>query len=210
MRFYARPSARLVRQIVSDVFMVTWAVGWWFVGRFVDGVLRAVAEPARQTAALGDRAADQLDEIARQAGGVPLVGDGLSRPFTDLAGSVNGLVASAHEQVAALETTATVAGWLTFGVPVLLLLLAWLPRRLAFAARAREVLELVSTTDGTDLLALRALATQPIAELRSVASDPMRAWRTGDPEVAGKLADLELVKAGVARPHRRRPTTLAG
>ena len=90
MRFYARPSARLVRQIVSDVFMVTWAVGWWFVGRFVDGVLRAVAEPARQTAALGDRAADQLDEIARQAGGVPLVGDGLSRPFTDLAGSVNG------------------------------------------------------------------------------------------------------------------------
>ncbi len=204
MRFYARPSMKLVRQIVFDAFVLVWTIGWWFAGRVTDGVVRSVAEPARQTVAVGGGVRSQLDEIARQADGLPVVGDGLSQPFTGLSGTVAGLMASAQEQVNAIETTATVAGWLTFLVPVVLLMLFWLPRRLAFSRRASEVLGLVETVDGTDLLALRALATLPIAELRTVAADPMAAWRSGNSEVAEQLAELQLVHAGVRRPRRRR------
>lgn len=210
MNFYARPSARLVRQIASDLFVLIWGVTWWFLGRFTDGVVRAIAEPARRTADLGTGVRDQLTDVANQADGVPVVGDGLGQAFTGLAGTIGGLVSSAEEQVRAIETAATVAGWLTFLVPVALVVLAWLPRRLAFARRSAELRALVETVDGTDLLALRALATLPVAELRTVAPDPMAAWRQGDQQVTLQLAELELVRSGVERPRRRteRPTTL--
>jgi hypothetical protein len=52
-------------------------------------------------------------------------------------------------------------------------------------------------TAGRDLLALRALATQPLGRL--VALDPhiAAAWRRGDPEAVGKLASLELGSLGL-------------
>lgn len=204
MTFYARPSWRLFWQVAADLFVLGWVAAWWFVGRAADAVVRAIAEPARQAARMGDEVERQLTDAATQAGGVPVVGDGLRRPFDDLAGSVEAMAGYAQQQVTSIEQAATLIGWLVFAIPALLLVALWLPRRLAFAAGARETLELVSTADGSQLLALRALATQPLSMLRTVAPDPVAAWRVGDPVVTAQLAELELVRAGVARPRRRR------
>lgn len=209
MRFYAKPSWRLTRQITADVFVLGWTIVWFLTGRLTDGVIRGLAEPARQVARLGTDAERQLGEAATRAGGVPVVGDGLRQPFVDLGGTVTGMVASANEQVASIELVATVAGWLVFLIPWLTLVALWLPRRLAFANRARGTLALAATADGQDLLALRALATQPPSALNRVGPDPVAAWRSADPAVIERLADLELATAGVGRPRRRRPTTLA-
>lgn len=204
MRFYARPSWRLFWQVAADLFVVAWAIGWWFVGRLVDGTIRALAEPARQTARVTSDLRGQLEEAARQAGGVPVVGDGLRQPFDGMAGNLDGIIASANAQVAGLEQTALLLGWLLFLVPVALMVALWLPRRLRFAARARATLDLLQESDGTDLLALRALATQPLTELRAISATPARAWRNADASVIERLAELELVRSGVARPRRRR------
>ena len=42
MQVYARPSWRLTRQILADLFVVAWGITWWWVGRFTDGVIRAL------------------------------------------------------------------------------------------------------------------------------------------------------------------------
>lgn len=209
MRIYARGSWLLVRQVVADLFVVIWTVAWWFIGRIVDRVVLRLAAPARKTAVLSDDLSSQLSEVARRAGDLPVVGDGLRRPFDGMSNAVTGIADAAQQQVEAIERTATVLGWLAFVIPVTVLLVYWLPWRLRFVRRSGEVLNLLATTDGDDLLALRALATQPLPELRRVAPDPVSAWRIGDRVVTARLAELELIKAGVARPRSQPRETLA-
>lgn len=213
MQVYARPSWRLTRQILADLFVVAWGITWWWVGRFTDGVIRAVAEPSRQAGRLADDLRTQTADVANQAAGIPWVGGGLRQPFDGMSGTLHDLSASAATQVAAIEQTATVAGALAFVIPVALMIVIWLPRRIAFARRAAEVTALAGTVGGTDLLALRALATQPVGALRSIGPDPVGAWRTGEPAALAALADLELARAGVrsrSLPSRPRDATGAG
>lgn len=204
MSFYARRPGRLASQLVGDAFVAVWAIGWWFGSRFVDGTIRAIAEPARQTQRITSDLARQTTEAAAQAAGVPVVGAQLRQPFDGIAGRIGDLSASASDQVAQVERVATVLGWLAFLVPVLLVALWWVPRRLAFVARSRELAQLAASPEGNELLALRALANQPLGSLRQVASDPVAAWRTGDAAVMTRLADLELASAGLGRPRRSR------
>lgn len=199
MRWYARGGRLLARQLGSDAFVVAWALLWWLLGRFTDTTIRAIAEPARQTATITADLRRQVTDAASQAGGVPVVGDGLRQPFDAMANSLRDLGASAAASVAQIELTATVAGVLTTLVPIALVVLSWLPRRVRFALRAAELNDLAATPGGTELLALRALATQPLSEVRAITPDAVAAWRSGDPEVTRRLADLELASAGLVR-----------
>lgn len=199
MRWYARGGRLLARQLGSDAFVVAWALLWWLLGRFTDTTIRAIAEPARQTATITADLRRQVTDAASQAGGVPVVGDGLRQPFDAMANSLRDLGASAAASVAPIELTATVAGVLTTLVPIALVVLSWLPRRVRFALRAAELNDLAATPGGTELLALRALATQPLSEVRAITPDAVAAWRSGDPEVTRRLADLELASAGLVR-----------
>lgn len=202
MRLYALPSWRLVRQVVLDLVVLCWLVGWWVLGRYADDLVRAIAAPLHRAAGQGTGIEQNLSEAARQAGRVPVVGDGLRRPFDNLAGSVDDLAAFAGQQAASLDESATAIGWLVFLAPVLGLLAVWLPHRVRFAVRARDTLALAGHPDGTDLLALRALATQPLRRLQQVTPEPVAGWRAGDPAVVEGLAELERVRAGIARPPR--------
>lgn len=197
MRFYALPSWRLARQVGADLFVVGWVVLWWVISRAMDAVVRALGGPARQTATTLDALRGQLVEAGARAAEVPVVGRGLSQPFGDMAVELERLAASTQGMAGTLDLAATAIGWLLFLAAAVPLVAVWLPRRLAFAARARDSLALSASPEGTDLLALRALANRPIGELRTVASDPVAAWRSGDPAVSGRLADLELAASGV-------------
>jgi hypothetical protein len=68
---------------------------------------------------------------------------------------------------------------------------------------------LATSPAGEELLALRALTNRPLPELRTVAEDPLEAWRSGDPDAVRRLAALELEAAGVparrSRPAPGRP-----
>src|SRR3954466_3042798 len=80
----------------------------------------------------------------------------------------------------------------------------WLPARWRFARRAGGTAELAQSPAGEELLALRALASRLLHELRRVAPDPLVAFRSGDPDAVRALARLELVDAGVRNPPGRR------
>jgi hypothetical protein len=200
MTFYARPSWRLVRQIAADVFVVAWTATWWFVGRAVDGTIRALAAPARQAAQTASDLQRQLQDAAAQAATIPFVGDGLRQPLESMATSVTSLADSATTQAIALEGTATMVGLVLFAMPTLTLIALWLPVRLRFAARARELRALASDPQGTELLALRALTHTSLAGLAAIGPDPVAAWRGGDPETLRRLAARELERSGVSRP----------
>lgn len=204
MRFYALETSRMIRQIVGDLFVVVWVVAWWIVGRTVGDIVRAAISPINRAATLSGDIEAQLQDAANQAGSVPLVGGNLRGPFDDLAATVGNLATTSTDLIGTIEQSASTASWVVFLIPALTLVAVWLPRRLRFARRSSETLGLTGTDTGRDLLAFRALATLPFPQLQAVASDPVGAWRSGDPDVVARLAELELVSAGVARPARRR------
>lgn len=51
--------------------------------------------------------------------------------------------------------------------------------------------------DGLDVLALRALASAPVAQLAVTGDGLLAAWREGDPEVIRNLAQVELARLGL-------------
>lgn len=203
MTFHLRLALHYVKQFAADFSVLAWAVAWWFVGRFVSSTIAGLAEPARKAQAVSSDLGARVSDVADRAGALPAAGPGLQQRFEAMTGPLQELSASAGEQVAEVERIAMVMGWVAFLIPTTLMVAVWVPRRLASAARAREVRELMSSPDGTSLLALRALATQPLSVLRTVASNPATAWRADEPETMERLAELEMLRAGV-RPRSRR------
>lgn len=188
------------QQVVADAVVLAWGIVWFVIGRVVDGAVRSFAAPARRTAEEAAAAAAQFRAGGQQAGSVPGVGDGLSRPFDEAATTMDGIAATARELAGTIELAATLGGLAVFIVPVLLAVGLWLPRRLAHLRRTRSARDLATTEAGLDLLALRALATQPVGQLRGITNDPVQAWRDGDLLVVSSLADLELRSLGLRRP----------
>lgn len=206
MALYARRPARLIGQVVADVFVVVWTVVCALLGMAVHDLVAAVAEPARQTASAAARIADSIRTAGDEAAEVPGVGEQLRRPFDSTADSVRDLVAYADQQVATIERLAVVTGWLVFALPVVLVLVIWLPRRIGFALRSRAAQRFVDSSADLDLFALRAMAVQPMHVLARVSDDPVAAWRAGDRDVIDRLAELELRRSGLRRPESLRTT----
>lgn len=205
MGFYARPSWRLARQVTSDVFVVGWGIAWWLVSRAIDGIIRALAVPARAIADGAGSVSRSLGDAAGSAGDIPIAGDKLRQPLDAAAGQLDQIVRSAREQAAAIDQTATWTGWLVFLIPVLIMAALWLPARIRFFLQQRAAQRFIDDAADLDLFALRAMATQPMSQLARVSPDPVREWREGNSEVIGQLAALELRRAGLSdRAIRRR------
>lgn len=204
MAWYSRRRSQAVWQVASDLFMVAWTIGWFAVGRVVDGLISAVAEPVRATGEQARTTAGQMRDAADSTGRIPAVGDTLRIPFDDAANSLDQVVTSAEQQVAAIELTATVTGVVVFAIPFLVLLAVWLPMRIGYLRASAAGQRVADSAAGADLLALRALAGQPLHRLRAVGPDVAERWRRGDRAVVEQLAELEVRRLGL------RPTRTGG
>ncbi len=71
----------------------------------------------------------------------------------------------------------------------------WLPLRLRWMRRAGAAVKLRGSS--RDLLALRALANQPLRRLAALDPGIAAAWRRGDPAAVEALAALELRRLGL-------------
>ena len=120
MRLYARPSWMLIRQLIADAFVVAWGLFWWWAGRLTDTTIRAIAEPSRHVAGALRQMRDNIGGAAGRVGEIPYVGGDVRVPFDRLTGDVDGMIASADGQVHAIENAATLMGWVTFALPLLL------------------------------------------------------------------------------------------
>jgi hypothetical protein len=84
------------------------------------------------------------------------------------------------------------------GAPIVLLLAIWLPLRLGWVVEASAATRLRRTgAAGSELLAVRALASQPLQRLARLDPAVVTGWRAGDPAATATLAALELRSLGL-------------
>lgn len=203
MKLYADRPGRLLAQLLGDVLVVIavyWAVR---LGRGAHEKVGALAVPGRE----GEAAARDLDGKLRSAandvGDAPLVGDTLGRPFRALAATSRDLAGTAQSYQDSVADVALLTGVMVALVPIVLVLAAWLPRRLAWVVEASAAVRLMRAGPAsTELLAVRALARQPLAHLARLGPGVVTGWRCGDPEAMDTLARLELDELGLAQRHR--------
>lgn len=204
---YARPSWQLARQLSADLFVLLWMLLSWTAAGIAVASIKAVATPSAFAEQRLKELSQTLTDSAGKIGDVPLVGEPLSAPLNDISTDVSSLQSGATAQVEAIHQTATTIGWVVFLLPVVTVLLLWLPWRLRFVRSAGSVAKLQASPHAAELLAWRALAHAPLTKLQQISPDPLDALKTGDQETIHQLAEFEALRHGVRYP---RSTTNTG
>ncbi len=189
---------RLVRHLVQDLLLIGWVACWVRVGVWTHDLLAVLRQPADRLGSVGAGLDRQLGAAASAAGDLPLVGARLGTPFEAMRGPTRELQATAGQLSEQVEHLATVLGWVSAAVPILVVVAIWVWRRARFWRLARVTAALVDADADLDLFALRALVHQPVHRLARISADPAEAWRRREPAVLRQLAELELGSAGLA------------
>ncbi|MEU0490439.1 hypothetical protein ABZ249_14525 [Nocardiopsis sp. NPDC006139] len=199
MKLYADRPVRALFQLASDALAVAWVYLWVRAALELRDMIGALDRPGELMAATGRGFSEHMDSAAEQAAKVPLAGETLAVPFTNMSETGASLTSagdSFRETVASLATTLPL---LVAAVPVLLVATTWLPARARWIARATSVRRTgkLSPEARSRLLALRALTSVAPARLAAVHPDPAGAWRSGDTAALDRLAALELRRMGL-------------
>jgi hypothetical protein len=201
VKLYAETAGLRARQLLGDLAVLAWTAAWVWAGLTLYRLVDKLAVPGARLEQAGGGFAGDVAEIQQKVGRLPVVGGDLQGPFGRLAGVGRTLADAGATQQQVVHQLALWLGILVAAVPVAALLVAWLPRRVAWAREAGAASRLRLAGADLELFALRAVANRPLRELRRVTPDPAGALRAGEYEA---LADLELralgLRAGVRRP----------
>jgi hypothetical protein len=188
---------RATRQLLTDLFVVAWVAFWiWAAMRLYD-LVEKLAVPGQKMEGAGSGMAENLSEAGAKVNRVPGVGDALASPFERAAGAARSLADAGREQQDTVRDIALALSLIVLVVPLALVLFGWLPLRIRWMRRASAAAGLRGLPAGRDLLAMRALATQPLRRLATLGPDPVNAWRRGDDSIVDALAALELRRLGM-------------
>ncbi len=206
MKLYAESPARRARQFLTDLAVAAWIVLWvWLAVKLYD-LVEKLAVPGQKMQDAGDGMSGNLSDAGGKVDNIPGIGGKLAEPFNKAADAAKSLADAGREQQTIVHEMAWVLALLLLMVPLALVLFIWLPIRLRFVSRASAAARLRGGEGGADLLALRALANQPLRKLTKLDTDPVAAWRRGDQQVVADLAGLELRRLGLrTRQLRGRP-----
>jgi len=194
MTWYADSPGLRARQQVLDAAVLAWVLLLAWLGRAVHRAVTALAAPGRELEEAGDGLAGGLAGAADRVGGVPGVGGGLRAPLDAAAGAGEVLSRAGAAQQDAVGTLALLLALVVGGLPALWAVARWLPGRLRWSREATAARRL---TGDVDLLALRAAASAPLADLARLGPDPVTRWRAGDEAAGRALAALELRRLGL-------------
>ena len=198
MKLYAETAGLRARQLLGDLATLAWTAAWVAAGLTLYRLVERLAVPGARVEQAGSDFAGDVAEIQQRIGRVPVVGDQLQGPFGRLAGTGRTLAEAGATQQEVVHQLALWLGVVVAAVPVVTLLLVWLPRRVAWAREAGAASRLRMDGADLELFAIRAVANRPLRELRRVSADPAGALRAGEHQ---PLADLELRARGLrARP----------
>lgn len=199
MKLYAETAGLRVRQLAGDLAVVAWTAAWVAAGLALYRLVEKLAVPGARVEQAGSSFAADVAEIQQTVGRLPVVGGQLQDPFGRLSGVGRTLAEAGVAQQEVVRQLALWLGVVVAAVPVVALLLAWLPRRVAWMREAGAASRL--RLDGADLelFAIRAVANRPLRELHRVSPDPAGDLRAGEFQA---LADLELRALGLRAPPR--------
>jgi len=196
MSWYAETPALRSRQLLRDAAVLLWVLVWLRVGAAVHDAVQRLAAPGRSLEQAGRDLSEGLSGASDRAGDVPLLGDELSGPLDAASGAGQSLARAGEAQQDAVGLLSLVLALVVAGLPVLVVLLWWLPSRLAFAREHRAARAL---RGDAELWALRAALHRPLPELARLGPDPVGRWRRGEPGAAQALAALEQRAMGLRR-----------
>lgn len=197
LMWYAETPTRRTRQMAADVLAALALLACYWLGTSVHDLTAELAGPGRSLESGGAALSQRMTDAANAVSDAPFIGDSLREPFDQASSAGISIENAGVKQQEVVHTLALALGWSIGGVPALVVLALWLPKRWRFARRAGHAQRLVSGGAGLDVLALRALARQPIAELAKVGRDPADGWRNRDPATIEALAALELRQLGL-------------
>ena len=202
LRLYAETPVRRTSQLIADAWFVVWALLWVSVAVVLYRLMSKLAVAGQVLEAAGRTLSGEMTSAQDKVKGVPLIGNQVSAPFGKVGDAAQSLVGVGIAQEQAVHDVAVLLAGCVAVVPIALLAMLWLPRRVRFVRRATASRRLVDSAGDLDLFALRALSTQPIRELARICADPADGWRRKDPTVIHALAMLELADAGLRAPMR--------
>ncbi|MCY7373687.1 MAG: hypothetical protein LH461_08310 [Spirochaetaceae bacterium] len=198
MKLYADRPGRLLTQLLGDILVVIamyWAVR---LGRGAHEKVGALAVPGREAEEAATSLDGQLRSAANDVGDAPLVGDTLSRPFRAMASTSRDLAGTAQSYQDTVADVALLTGVMVALVPIVFVLAVWLPRRLSWVLEASAAQRLMRAGPAaTELLAVRALARQPLSRLARLGPEMVTGWKAGDAASTATLASLELDELGL-------------
>ncbi|MBQ1075555.1 hypothetical protein KBX06_20645 [Micromonospora sp. C31] len=197
MKIYADRFPTAVRQLITDLLVVAWVYGAIRGALWLHDLVQKLAVPGQKLEGAGGGLADNLAEAGSKVGRVPLVGDELTAPFERAATAARSLAEAGRDQQELVDQLALALAVAVLVFPLGLVLFGWLPLRVRWMRRAASAAKLAAAPAGRDLLALRALATQPLGRLTRIAPDVAEAWRRGDHATVDALAALELHHLGL-------------
>lgn len=200
MKLYADHSARFAGQVLADILFVCWLVAWVWVGLVVHDATLDLAGPGRQTAESASSLAGSLTDAGDSLGGLPVVGDSVATPFDQAAAASEKLADAGREEVRTVDRLARLLGLAIALIPILVVSLFFVPRRLRFVREATAAQRFIDADADLDLFALRAMTHQPMHVLARVSDDPWAALRNGDRAVIARLAEIELRTHGLRPP----------
>lgn len=197
MQLYAERPIRRTAQLVSDLLALLLVILAVWLGTSVYDEVMKLRAPGDGLVDAGTGLRGTFDDAAGSAGGIPLIGDALAKALHGGSAAGTKLVNAGHWQIDAVESLAWWMAAIVIALPVLTLVVTWLPLRWNFTRRATAAARLRALGDeGMDLLALRALTTQPVRRLAS-AGEVATGWRQRDRDVIEKLAGRELARHGL-------------
>jgi hypothetical protein len=198
MRIYPEVPSRRANVFFRDALVVALLVLFAWIGIAVHDAVDKLAVLGYGVAVAGTSVENGFDSAGDAVDNVPLVGGPLGGALRDAGEGTGGNVADlGHSGENAVHRLALILGLVIFGVPALILLLAWLPGRLALARRlteAEQVLRPDSTPERRRLLAMRAAFSLPYGQLLAYTRDPLGdlASEHYEPLVAAALEDAGL------------------
>lgn len=197
MKLYAEMPRYRNRQVLQDLALGVWGYVWIRIGLHVKSLVDRLAEPGVTIERAGDGFAGTLSDIGSKVADVPLVGESLQTPF-NAAGEAGRILERAG--IAQQDVVHTLAAWLGVllaVIPISYVLYKYVPDRLRWVREASAAADLRIDADDLHLFAIRAVARQPLYELKRVCADPAAALKNGDYE---PLATLELASLGLEVP----------
>jgi hypothetical protein len=197
VKFYADLPGKRARQLLMDLLVIVWVYAWVRLGLWLHDLVEKLAGPGRKLESAGNGLADNLSSAGSKIDNVPGVGGALSTPFNKAADAARSLASAGHDQQQIVGDLALALSLALVAVPLALVLFGWLPLRVRWVRRASAAAGLRGAVSGRDLLALRALATQPLRRLAALDPEIASAWRRGDQAAVDALATLELRTLGL-------------
>lgn len=197
VKVYADDNRTFATQLLLDVLVVAWVVAWIWIGVLVHDAVLELRGPGLRAEASATELGASMSEAGGALEDVPYVGDDVATPFDSASAAADSLAAAGRSSV---ETVERLAFWLGFGlavVPVVLVVLRYLPARVRWVREDTAGRRLLESADDPGLFALRALGHRSLSELARISDDPAGAWRRGDAEVVARLAELELRALGL-------------